>query len=273
MGRIAKWGTRLGSFDVRYKLRNAIKGQVLVDFVVEFTPSASGKEWVCQILVWPWQVYVDGASTAQGAGIGIVLVSPEGIRLEHSSRLSFRASNNKAEYKAFIAGLKEAKKLDAREVEIFLDLHLVVGQVEGSFEARDSRMAKYSKLVSTLRMCFQRLKVSQISKGLNSHADSLAILASSMDDCVPRIISVEVLNHPSTERQQCVAVVLTLNPSWMDPIISFISDGVLPSEEKETKKIQRISTRFGCLRTRGCIDYRLEDLIFCVFTQELWMVS
>ena len=30
------------------------------------------------------QVYVDGASNAQGVGVGIILVSPEGIRLEHS---------------------------------------------------------------------------------------------------------------------------------------------------------------------------------------------
>ena len=33
-GRIAKWGTRLGSFDIRYRLRSSVKGQVLADFVV-----------------------------------------------------------------------------------------------------------------------------------------------------------------------------------------------------------------------------------------------
>ena len=37
MGRITKWGTRLGAFDVRYKPRNAVKGQVLADFVAEFS--------------------------------------------------------------------------------------------------------------------------------------------------------------------------------------------------------------------------------------------
>ena len=35
-GRIAKWGTRLGSFDIRYRLRSLVKGQVLADFVAEF---------------------------------------------------------------------------------------------------------------------------------------------------------------------------------------------------------------------------------------------
>ena len=35
--RIAKWGTRLGSFDIRYKPRSSVKGQVLADFVAEFS--------------------------------------------------------------------------------------------------------------------------------------------------------------------------------------------------------------------------------------------
>ena len=112
-----------------------------------------------------------------------------------------------------IARLRVAKKLDAKEVEIFSNLRLVVGQVEGSFEARDLRMAEYSKLVSTLRAYFQRVKVSQIFRGQNSHVDSLATLASSMDDYVPCIILVEVLNHPSIKRQQCVAIVSTPGPS------------------------------------------------------------
>ena len=36
MGRMAKWGTQLGSFDIRYRPRSLVKGLVLVDFVVEF---------------------------------------------------------------------------------------------------------------------------------------------------------------------------------------------------------------------------------------------
>ena len=51
-------------------------------------------------------VFVDGASSAMGAGVGIVIVTPEGIWLEHSFRLGFRASNNKAKYEALLARLK-----------------------------------------------------------------------------------------------------------------------------------------------------------------------
>ena len=35
--RVAKWGTLLGAFDIRYMPRTSIKGQVLTDLVVEFT--------------------------------------------------------------------------------------------------------------------------------------------------------------------------------------------------------------------------------------------
>ena len=69
--------------------------------------------------------------------------------------MSFRTSNNEAEYEALIAGLKAAKKLDAEEVEIFLDSCLVVSQVERSFEARDPLIAEYLKLVGTLLAGFQ----------------------------------------------------------------------------------------------------------------------
>ena len=41
-GRIAKWGTTLGSSDIKYWPRNAIKGQVLANFVVEFMPTSEG---------------------------------------------------------------------------------------------------------------------------------------------------------------------------------------------------------------------------------------
>ena len=64
MGRIAKWGTQLGSFDVWYKPRNAIKGQVLVDFVAEFTLAVRNAHRVCQVSIHAWSFYVDGASNA-----------------------------------------------------------------------------------------------------------------------------------------------------------------------------------------------------------------
>jgi len=51
------------------------------------------------------------------------------------------------------------------------------------------------------------------------------------------MISVEVLEKPSIERQLNVLVVSVTGSSWVDPIITFLSDGVLPSEAKEAEII------------------------------------
>lgn len=73
---------------------------------------------------------MDGASNARGVGIGIVIVSPEGVKLEHSFRLGFQASNNEVEYEAFLAGLRAALSLEVADLEIHSDSRLVVSQVE-----------------------------------------------------------------------------------------------------------------------------------------------
>ena len=88
-GRIAKWGTRLGYFDIRYRPRSSVKSQVLADFVVEFSYK-NEKEMVCHMESRPGKVFMDGASSAIGAGVRIVIITPEGIRLEHSFRLGFK---------------------------------------------------------------------------------------------------------------------------------------------------------------------------------------
>ncbi|XP_065622758.1 uncharacterized protein LOC112030837 [Quercus suber] len=249
-GRIAKWGTRLGSFDIRYRPRHAVKGQVLADFVAEFSPR-NGGEMICQVEVRPWKVFVDGASSSQGAGAGIVIFSPEGLRLEHSFRLGFKASNNEAEYEALIAGLRAALKLGARSVEIHSDSRLVVSQIQGSFEARDPRMKAYLCTTKMIISKFVSVKVSQVGRAQNRHADSLATLASSSIENVPRLIRVELVAEPSIQvpdevgiRLHNVDTVPPPAPCWIDPIIAFLSKDVVPEDEKEASRIRRTAPRF-----------------------------
>ena len=72
---------------------------------------------------------MDGATSAMRAGAGIVIITPEGIRLEHSFRLGFRASNNEAKYEALLIGLKTVLGMGARDIEAYSDSQLVVNQV------------------------------------------------------------------------------------------------------------------------------------------------
>lgn len=69
---------------------------MLVDFILEFTPFEGGLDWVYNVVAQPWKVFIDSISNARGAGIGIVIMSLEGVKLEHSLRLGFQASNNES---------------------------------------------------------------------------------------------------------------------------------------------------------------------------------
>ena len=93
--------------------------------MVEFAPR-NKREMVCHVESHPWRVFVDGASSTMGAGVGIVIVTSKGIQLEHSFRLGFRASNNEAKYEALLVGLRTVLGMGTRDIEIYSDSQLVV---------------------------------------------------------------------------------------------------------------------------------------------------
>ena len=140
---------------------------------------------VCQLEHRPWKVHVDGASSTKGSVAGIVIITPEGVLLEHSFRLGFNASNNKAEYEALLARLRAVSRLEARNVEVYSDSRLIVNQVQGSFETRDARMKAYLELVNQAIGKFCTVKVIQVSRAQNKDADFLVTLASSIAKDIP----------------------------------------------------------------------------------------
>ena len=90
-----------------------------------------------------WIIHVDGSSTQHAGGIGVVLQSPKGDRLKHKVRLQYQTTNNEVEYKTLLKGLKLAKLIKAKSIIILGDSQLVIGQVNGTFEAKEERMKKY----------------------------------------------------------------------------------------------------------------------------------
>ena len=79
--------------------------------------------------------------------------------MEQFFRLGFRASNNEAKYEALLAGLRTVLGIGARDVEIYSDSRLVVSQVQGNFEAWDSRMKEYLQVVKQVLSEFCMVKV------------------------------------------------------------------------------------------------------------------
>ena len=133
------WAIELSEFDIKYCPRAAIKGQIVADFIVEFTRDEDkGAEESPQ-----WSIYTDGSSNRRAGGAGIVLLSLEGDRIECMVHLDFPTTNNEAEYEAVVAGLDLAKAARAKSVIIYYDFQVVTNQVNGDYECKGERMKRY----------------------------------------------------------------------------------------------------------------------------------
>ena len=142
-----KWAIELSEFDIRYKLKTAIKGQILVDFVMEFTSTELTEATQATFDLPIWRLFVDGAANAQGSDAGLILTSPEGIDIEYALIFGFRASDNEVQYEVVIAGLNLAHSMEVDQLEVCSDSQLVVKQIEDSYKARGKKMILYLKKV------------------------------------------------------------------------------------------------------------------------------
>ena len=182
---------------------------------------------------------------SKGSGVGLVLISPKGITIENSLRLGFLATNNETEYKTLLEGMSMVQKLGGKSVNMFSDSRLIVGQVNGELEAKDERMQEYLDQAKHLRSRFDSFSLLHISRSGNTHADSLATLATSSAQCLPRVILVEDLHKLSVMKIEVIHVHnIRVGPSWMDPLVLFLKEDILPEDKCEADKIRRKTSRF-----------------------------
>ena len=129
-GRLALWAIELSKFDIQYRPRTAIKGQVVTDFIAEFTHDEDKKAEESN----QWSVHTDGSSNRQAGGPGVVLLSPEGDVVECMIHLDFPTINNEAKYKALVACLDLARAAGATNVVIYCDSQVITNQINGDYE-------------------------------------------------------------------------------------------------------------------------------------------
>ena len=143
VGRMTLWAIGLNEFDIQYRPHTVIKGQVVADFIAEFTNmEGQGVEEYPQ-----WNIHMDRSSNRQAGGAGIVLRSPKGDEIECMVHLDFPTTNNEVEYKTLVAGLDLAKATKAANVIIHCDSQVVTNQVNGDYKCKGERMKKYLKQV------------------------------------------------------------------------------------------------------------------------------
>ncbi|CAH9143682.1 unnamed protein product [Cuscuta epithymum] len=233
--RMIKWAVYLSQFHIEVKPRPSIKGQALADFIVECTAREEAtkmkhgddeQEW--------WILSTDGSSAAKSCGGGVVLTTPEGFRAYYAIRFNFKVSNNEAEYEALLCGLRLAANMRAEKVKIRCDSKLVVGQITTEFEAKEERMRLYRDAALELLKLFIAYEIEQIPRAQNVEADMLSKLSAETPERISKIARIEELDTSSI--YACpVQAITTRDADWIDCLIKYINEGVLPAEEVEAK--------------------------------------
>ena len=96
--------------------------------------------------------------------------------MEYALRFGFQASNNETEYEAIIVGLNLTHSMEADQLEICSDSHLVVKHIKDSYKARGEKMILYLKKVRELLKKFIQVQVKHVPRVENKQADALAKL-------------------------------------------------------------------------------------------------
>lgn len=114
--------------------------------------------------------YFDGAMNPAGRGIGAVLVSPDDVRMPVTFKLKFKCSNNAAEYEACIAGLRAARELGIKELEVYGDSLLIISQVRKNWKVRDQKLLPFHKCLTELVEKFDRVTFTHLFRDRNNFA-------------------------------------------------------------------------------------------------------
>ena len=170
---------------------------------------------------------------------------PEKVIFEKSLRLDFSATNNEAEYEVLLIGMAMVQRMGGKSIKLFSDSRLVVGQVRGEFEAKDERLQGYLSQVKCLQLKFDSFDLLHVPRSGNAHANSLAMLATSSTQDLPRVILVEDLYKPIETRGETAQIYqIKAGPSWMDSIIKFLKEDILLEERIEVDNVRRKDTRY-----------------------------
>ncbi|GJU34058.1 reverse transcriptase domain-containing protein [Tanacetum coccineum] len=206
--RLQKWSIELGEYDIQYKPRISVKGQILVDFILERPKddSLAAPMEVEEELLDPWTLFIEGSSSIDGFGAGLILTDPEGIEFTYALRFRFDATNNEAEYEALIAGLRIAEQIGVKNLQKHVDSRLVANQINGSYIAKEPGMIQYLEKVKTLASSFKKFSIKQVPRSENKKADALSKIASTSFAHLTKQVLVEELKEKSINEAEVLAI-------------------------------------------------------------------
>jgi ribonuclease HI len=90
-----------------------------------------------------WKLYFDGASSREGVGAGVVLISPKHEVITLSYRLEFDTTNNIAKYEALLLGLRATREMKIQHLKVHGDSELIVQHVRDVYQTKNIRLKDY----------------------------------------------------------------------------------------------------------------------------------
>ncbi|GJV76984.1 reverse transcriptase domain-containing protein [Tanacetum coccineum] len=130
--------------------------------------------------------------------------------------------------------------------------------------AKEDNMVQYLDKTKSLIQGFDRFTIRQVPRGDNKKADALSKIASTSFAHLSKQVLVEILKNKSISEMDISTVLEEQDPTWMTPIVEFISKGTLPHEQKDARRIRRTAQRF---ELRDGVLYRrsfLQPWLRCV---------
>jgi len=124
-------------------------------------------------------IYTDGACKGNPgpAAIGVVVKDDSQKEVARISEYIGYATNNKAEYRAVIAALDKAMKLEADELVLYIDSELVVRQLNGRYKVKSCSILPLYTKANELLKGFKKVSIIHVNREQNTEADMLASTA------------------------------------------------------------------------------------------------
>ena len=122
------------------------------------------------------RVYSDGAARGNPglSGAGAVLVEPSGQVVDRLGKFLGVQTNNYAEYMGLLIGLRRARDLGVREIEVFADSELMIRQLGGRYQVKSATLRPLYEEAVKLLNDFSRVKLVHVPREMNKAADEMS---------------------------------------------------------------------------------------------------
>lgn len=117
-----------------------------------------------------------------------------------------------------------------------------MGQVSCEYEAKEDNMRIYLTKTQEFVKKLPQFDITHLSWSKNQQADVLTRMASSTEGLGPRTIMWDVLHQPNSNAKE--KLVLKRSFTWMDEVVKYLRDGVLPKYSKEAELVKHKSGWF-----------------------------